>query len=218
MKTSGVAALALAAVACATAGEPPPGPPPFDEVRSVALVRWRDEPGVARAKDPLDALGESLAARGVATQTVEIGPRAKGALRPVERLHARLAARIVQGPPRGRRGRVPEALGEEAAAAVAALGVDAVALHHRADAFGRGALPPVPPALGDPFAPPGPHPFATRDFHRPLGAVSLVDRRGNAIWFDWGAPDSELDPSAPVNAVEAVDALLRALAGEGAER
>lgn len=218
MKTSGVTAIALAVAlaACATGGGPPAAPPSFEEVRTVALVRVRDDPGAARAKDPLDALEESLARRDVATRVVEVGPRSEAALRPLERLHARLAARIVQGPPRGGYGRRAESLGAEAAAAVAALGVDAVALHHRADAFGIGALPPPPsPVLGDPFPPSGSYPPAMGSFRRPFGAVSLVDRHGNAIWFDWGAPDSELDPSAPVNAAEAVDALLRVLGGEG---
>lgn len=219
MKTFGVAALALAAVACATVGEPPPGPPAFEEVRTVALVRWRDDPSVPRAKDPLDALEESLAARDVATRAVEIGPRTEDASRALERLHSRLAARILEGPPRGRRGRGAEPLGADAADAVAALGVDAVALHHRADAFGLGALPRAPaPVLGDPFPPLASHPSTAYARRRPLGALSLVDRSGNAIWFEWGAPDSELDPSAPVNAVEAVDAVLRVLAGEGEGR
>jgi hypothetical protein len=217
MKTFGVAALALAAAACATVGEPPPGPPVFEEVRTVALVRWRDDPSVARAKDPLDALEESLAARDVATRVVEIGPGGEDAGRALERLHSRLAARIPEGPPRGRGGRGVEPLGADAGDAVAALGVDAVALHHRADAFGLGALPRAPaPVLGEPFPPPGSS--ATHARRRPLGALSLVDRGGNAIWFEWGAPESELDPTAPVNAAEAVDAVLGVLAGGGEER
>jgi hypothetical protein len=150
---------------------------------------------------------------------VEIGPGSEGGLRPLERLHARLAERIVQGTPRGRHGRGAERLGEEAAATVAALGVDAVALHHRAESFRLGALSsPLPPVIGDPFPPSASYPPATRSFRRPVGAVSLVDRHGNAVWFDWGAPESDLDPSAPVNAAEAVDALLGVLAGEGEER
>jgi hypothetical protein len=40
-----------------------------------------------------------------------------------------------------------------------------------------------------------------------------VDRSGNAIWSEWGAPLSEADPDAPINAAEAIEVLLRALAG-----
>jgi hypothetical protein len=197
--------LALAAaVACATAPEPA-GPPPFEGVKSVALVRWRDG-GSTRPRDPLDALKESLDARGYRTRVVDVGHRVPDELRPVQRLHERMGTRGRTGGRAGR-GRV-ERVGREARDAVRALGVDAVALYHRLEDWTSS------PAYSDPgaFRPPGTLPPSA--FRRPLGALSLVDAEGAAVSFEWGAPGGAAgDPSMPLNAAEAIDALLRVLSG-----
>jgi hypothetical protein len=85
--------------------------------------------------------------------------------------------------------------------------VDAVVGYHRVD--DRLLLPaPEPQApFGAGFAP------RPRTGGRPGGALSLVDRTGAAAWFAWGAAGAELDSSLALNAAEAIDALLGALAG-----
>jgi hypothetical protein len=195
---------ALAAAACAAVGEGAPRAPVLNDVRTIASVRVLDARSATRAKDPLDALGESLEARGYEVRAVEVGRRPRDELRGIERLHARLGARIAAAPRAGARGRAA-ALGAEAGRAVAALGVDAVALHHRFDE--RTLFAPADPRAQGTLLPPAPV------AGRPRGAVSLVDRSGNAIWSEWGAPLSEADPDAPINAAEAIEVLLRALAG-----
>jgi len=212
MTSRPLAALALAGItslSCATPGEPAPGPPPFTGVRKIALVRWRADPAAPRPKDALDALAESLAARSYETRLVEIGPRSSNDLRPLERLHARVEAFVVsaaQGGQIGRARRRAERAGAEAADAVRQHGVDAVAMLHR---FDERFPPPFSQAPAGSAFPRAPGPPA-----RPTGALSLVDRDGSVIWFEWGAPGAELDPTAAVNAAEAIDLLLRALAGE----
>lgn len=210
MKSSRLSALAIAGAAglsCATVGEPAPaGPPPFAAVRRIALVRVRPDPAAARPKDPLDALGESLAARGYEARQVEIGRGAGPELRALERLHARTEGWVVSAPPRGRFGRRADALGADAGEAVRGLGVDAVALYHRFDERPFSAFPEPP--LGASAFP------RRREPARPVAALTVVDRDGNAVGFEWGAAGAELDPSAPVNAAEAIDLLLRALAGD----
>jgi hypothetical protein len=192
----------LALVACATADSGAQRPLAFAGIRRVALARVADrhDAGAPRAKDPLDALADSLALRGVDTRLVE--PERLG------RLHERLDARIATAPDPapGRFGRHVEFLGQAAADAVRGLGVDAIAMYHRFDR-NRSAFPDAP--AGTPFAA-----RPTAGLRRPLGALSVVDAEGNAVWFDWGAPSSELDPSAPANAAEAIDLLLHVLAGE----
>ncbi len=204
--------LAFAVAACATMGEPAPtpGPPPFEGVRSVALVRSVEGAGAPRAKDALDALRESLEERGYRTRVVEVGSR--GADRNLERLFARIHSRIAAGARIGRGSGPGE---EDAAAILAALGVDAMAMVHRFDAL----LPPMP--LASPLAPP---PGSMMDpggpqlqQYRPIGALSLVNRSGKVVWFEWGTTELA-DPGAPANAAEAVDAVLAVLAGrEGDE-
>lgn len=200
------AAAALAAsLGCAAVEAPPPGPPPFRGVRSLVLVR-RVDPGDARGRDPLDALRESLAARGYAARIAEVGPGGDGDARDLERLHERVAARLSG---RGRFTGRAERLDAESAAVVARLGVDAVVGYHRlAD-----VLPPLPP-LPDPLA----SPFARRPYAaaRPTGALSLVAADGSAAWFPWGA-GGPADGRALLNAAEGIDALLAALAGEAFE-
>ncbi len=213
MRVQAALALALAAVACATVGEQasPPGPPPFEGVKRIALVRWVEDPAAPRAKDALDALGESLGARGYATRAVEVGPRTRDR-RDLAGLFTRIHARIAGGTGREAYGRGTDRAGGEAAAALAALGVDAVAMMHRFE----GPLPPAM-SLDSPFAPRTPGspfdpPRSARPY-RPIGALSLVSRSGDVVWFEWGTPPPE-DPSAPANAAEAIDAVLRALAGD----
>ena len=205
------AALAWAAApSCATVGEPPAsGPPAFTGVRKLALVRLGAadrEP--ARPKDALDALAESLVSRGYEERRVAVGPGAAAELAPVERLYRSMDGRIGAAPPRARFGRRAEAAGATAIEAARVLGVDAIVTYHRFEDRPLAAFPDAP--LGGGLFPRRPEP----GFRRPGGALSLVDREGNATWFAWGAPGSELDPSEPVNAAEAIDMLLRTLAGE----
>jgi hypothetical protein len=207
MRAIRLGSLALAAAAaCATVPEPP-GPPPFEGVKTLALVRWREPDAAARPRDPLDALKETLDARGYQTRLLEVGRRVPDALRPVQRLHERLGAYGGTAWPRAGSDRA-ERLGPEAGEAARALGVDAVVLYHRVEDWG---LPP----LSEPRAFPRqgfPDQAALR---RPLGALSLVDAKGAAISFAWGAPGEALDPdpAAPLNAAEAIDAVLGVLSG-----
>ncbi len=207
--------LALGVAACATAesSATAPGPPPFEGVRSVALVRFLEGPGGQRAKDALDALGESLAQRGYQTRVVEIGARSRE-VAGLERLFDRIQARMSTGAGRDRLGRGTGRGEEDAAGVLAALGVDAAAMVHRFD------MPPPPP-LVSPFRPPTgsvfDQPGPEWKQYRPIGALSLVNRAGHVVWFEWGTPPS-VDPGVPANAAEAVDAALAVLSGrEGDE-
>jgi hypothetical protein len=200
-----VAALGLA-VACAGAGESvAPDPSPFRGVRSLALVRSAEDRG-RRPKDPLDALRESLEARGFTTRTVELGDHPPAELAAVERLFAQLELRAATGR-QERLAHPVSSLGRDARAAVAGLGVDAVASYHRLDRTRPQALPPAT-APGTLFPAPAPAP------DRPTGALVLVDREGRAATFAWGDSGAFDDPAVPLNAAEAIELLVRALAGD----
>jgi hypothetical protein len=206
-------ALALALAACATTGEAvAPTPTAFRGVRSLALVRSVDERGHT-TKDPLDGLEETLRARGFTTRVVELGPKPPPELATVERLFDQLELRAAAG--RAERiARPMSSVGAEAGAAVAQLGVDAVASYHRLDrrrAPGVSALSaPVQPGSVFP-SPPPPIP------DRPLAAFVLVDRDGRAATFAWGDAGPIDDPAVPLNAAEAIDLLVSALTGEPRE-
>lgn len=207
------AALALAATlaACAPlAGEgPAPGPSPFRAVKKLVLVRRVDDPRAQRARDPLDALRETLAARGYEASIVEVGSREDAALREVDRLEERIAARMWN------RERVlarPEALGADAGAVVAKLGADACVGYHRLLDRLPPLLPPPAPGWGPPY--PSERAAVAR---RPVGALSLVAADGSAAWFPWGGQGSERDPRALINPAEAIDALLAALSGSAGD-
>ena len=90
------------------------------------------------------------------------------------------------------------------------LGVDAVATYHRLE--GRRALGSAP---SQPLMPgsalPGPQVVPARG---PLGALVVVDRQGHVAVFPWGETTPLDDPSVPVNAAEAIDLVLRTLAGQ----
>ncbi len=213
-----LAALALALAACATVADTATGgPPPFQGVKSLALARWNDDPSTPRPKDPLDALKESLDGRGYQTRVVELGPRMPSSpeARELARLFEAVRSRAASG---GREAWARSAGGADpqAGKVVAALGVDAVALYHRFDDRASPAYADAP-AAASPFGTPR---TAFPPF-RPLGALSLVDRGGRIVSFAWGSQrlqDPQLDPSAPVNAAEAVDDVIRALTGEPAEQ
>jgi hypothetical protein len=200
---------ALAAVtACATGGAPDAAPPPsFRAVRSLALVRTAgDRDG--RPKDPLDGLDDTLRARGYRTRVVELGPKRSPELAGVERLFGLLELRAAAGRSE-RLGTAPYAdAGRAAAEAVEALGVDAVATYHRLERR-RLVQPPADPVLpGTVF----PQPAAPST--GPVAALALVDRTGQVATFPWGEASALEDPSVPLNAAEAIDFLVRALAGE----
>lgn len=204
----GLAAALAAAAACASMDATAPGPPPFLGVKKLVLVRRVHDGRPQRPRDAIDALKESLDARGYAVRIVELGPGKDGELRDLERLQDRLEARLW-----GRAGATPRAggMGNEAGAVVARLGADAVAGYHRLDL----ALAPLPPPQ-DPWG----SAYAQRPAapaRRPAGALSLVAADGAVGWFPWGGPGAELDPGALVNAAEAIDALLAALAGDAGE-
>ena len=202
------AALA-AATACATTGEAvAPPPPSFRAVHSLALVRTVDG-RASRPKDPLDGLDESLRARGYATRVIELGRKRSPELAPVERLFGQLELRASAGRSE-RLGISPFAdAGRAAGEAVAALGVDAVATYHRLE----GRRLPQPPSA-DPVLPGTLFPPPSAPSTGPLGALALVDRSGHVATFAWGEPTALEDPSVPMNAAEAIDFLVRALAGE----
>lgn len=204
----------LAALSCATLGEPAPaGPPAFTGVRKIALVRVKAGRDAQQGRDALDALAESLSARGFEVVRVDIAGRPTPDQRSVERLYARLDRSIASAHPRPRYARRVEAAGDDAGAIVRSLGVDAVAMYHRYD--DRLFMPLQDPPPGALFPqrpevmPPG--------TGRPAAAFSLVDADGNATWFGWGAPDAQFDPTQPVNAADAIDMVLRALRGEPVE-
>jgi hypothetical protein len=201
-------ALALvAATACATGREAAaPEPSPFRNVRTLVLVRAVDDRG-HRGRDPLDGLAETLRARGYEARVIDLGPGRAADLAELEQLFARLELRASAS--RAERIARPfTSAGGEAGVAVAALGVDAVASYHRLDRPPRGDL--APPGPGRVLSP-GPAPPV-----RPAGALALVDRAGTVATFAWGDAAPHDDPALPVNAAEAIDLLVRALAGDAA--
>jgi hypothetical protein len=220
MRARRLPSLALVAVAaCATVGDAPsspPGPPPFRGVRSLVLARRTDYP-TNRPKDPLDALEDTLDARGFATRAVDVGYRTPPELRPLERLHSQLGSRIYGSAQGGRSTRRVESLGRDAGNVVATLGVDAVALYHRFDRPPPGTFPDArpPPGMLLPEAPP---PGAGPVARRPIGAFSIVNRAGDALWIEWSALGDFDDPDTPANATEAIDALVSVLSGEDDSR
>ncbi len=174
----------------------------------MALVRSQDlAAGTRRARDPLDALGESLAQRGIATRTVEIGPGLPADLEAVEQVYDRARWRIEGEPlPSGRRPAIR--LGMDIAPVLARLEVDALVLLFRFDprwAPGRTPFAPVP------YAPWGSRPQAGREAYRPIGALALIGRGSEMVWFDWGAGDVLLDAGAAASPAEAVEQALRLL-------
>ncbi len=205
------AVLAVFAVACACAAvqDPAPaGPSPFRSVKKLVLVRRVDDPKAQRGRDAIDALKESLDARGYETRVVEVGSREDRALRDLDALEDRIGTRLWNRD--AAPGRV-EALGKGAGDVVARLGADAVAGYHRLDA----RFAPLPP----PIQPWGAPPTGALPAPRlpPTGALSLVAADGSLAWFPWGGQGAELDERQLLNPAEAIDALLAALAGGGGE-
>ena len=211
MRKLGLAAV-ITAMACATTGKPAGLPPPsFRAVHSVALVRTVDD-RAGRPKDPLDGLDESLRARGYTTRIVELGRQRKPELAGVEKLFGQLEVRAAAGRSE-RLGTPPFAdAGRAAGETVAALGVDAVATYHRLD-WRR----PLPPPTADTALPGSLFPPPSAPARGPVGALALVDRSGHVATFAWGEASALEDPSVPMNALEAIDFLVRALAGEPPE-
>jgi hypothetical protein len=201
------AIIAAALAGCAAVQPPPPpGPSPFRAVKKLVLARRVDDPRAQRGRDAVDALKESLDARGYETRVVEVGPGKDRALRDLDRLEDRIASRLWSRDVAP--GRV-EPLGPDAGAVVAALGVDAVAGYHRLDAR-FAPLPPPPQPWGVPSAAaPAPPP------RPPTGALSLVAADGSLAWFPWGGGQAELDDRQLLNPAEAIDAVLAALSGGG---
>lgn len=205
-------ALALAACAGAPLAPDPPDPTAFRDVRRVALVRHAERGREPRPKDPLDAVRESLEQRGVATQTLEVGPRERGDLAELDRLYARVESRIA-GASGAAAGRAVDRVGP-VAPLLERLAVQAVALYVRFDGpppLGGPSLarPPLGGAPGLAFPPPG---------MRSGAALALVGRDGALVWFDWGGGEEPaVDGGRPVNAAEAVDALVHVLTGEGTD-
>jgi hypothetical protein len=208
-KTRSLAAALLAAAACAAVQDPAPaGPSPFRAVKKLVLVRRVDDPKAQRGRDAIDALKESLDARGYETRVVEVGPRADRALRDLDALEDRIAARLWNRDVAP--GRV-EALGKGAGDVVTRLGADAVAGYHRLDT----RFAPLPPPLqpwGAPSTAAQPPPRLP-----PSGALSLVAADGSLAWFPWGGEAAALDERQLLNPAEAIDAVLAALAGGGGE-
>jgi hypothetical protein len=202
-----LAATLAACAACASVDAPPPGPPPFRGARRLVLVRDVDDPRAQRARDPLDALKESLDARGYEARVVEVRPGKDRELRDLERLEERIVGHFWT---RERTTGRAERLGADAGAVVTRLGADAVAAYHRLDA----RLAPPPPAPGPPWGSPFPGQQPAAPVRRPSGALSLVAADGSAAWFPWGGEGAERDPAALINAAEAIEALLAALAGD----
>jgi hypothetical protein len=198
----------LAATGCATGVTPIAAPPAsFHAVRSLALVRSVDD-RAGRPKDPLDGLDETLRSRGYETRVIELGPKRNADLAAVERLFGLLELRAAAGRAE-RLGTAPFAdVGRAAGETVDALGVDAVASYHRLD---RHRLPPRP---AEPVLPGTVFPQPAAPSPGPVGALALVDRSGHLATFPWGEASALEDPAVPLNAAEAIDFLVRALAGE----
>jgi hypothetical protein len=204
-RTALAAALSATLLACAAAEPPPPGPSPFRAAKKLVLVRRVDDPRAPRARDPIDALKESLEARGYEARIVEVGAAEDPSLRDLERLEDRIAGRYWN---RGEATTRGEKLGAEAGAVVAKLGADAVAGWHRLD----NRMLPLPPPP-DPFASPYAAQRGMASARRPSGALSLVAADGSVAWFPWGGAGADLDARALLNPAEAIDALLAALSG-----
>jgi hypothetical protein len=206
---AGAAAAALVALAaCATApAAAVPAPARFREVRSLLLVRAADA-RAGRPKDPLDGLDESLRARGYATRVVELDREPHPAQEELGRLFRTLELRASAS--RAERVASPvRHAGTDAGAAVARLGVDAIATYHRIE--GARAPPLPPPAF------PGALPSAPPPPPLPTGALVLLDRDGNLATFAWGDAGALEEPGMPLNAAEAIEQLVGALTGEEAE-
>jgi hypothetical protein len=203
-----LAAALLALDACASiAAGPPAGPSPFLGVKKLVLVRRVDDARAPRGRDPLDALKETLDARGYETRIVEIGSGEDAGLRDVDRLEDRIAARMWN---RARTAGRPESIGADAGAVVAKLGVDALVGYHRL----QDQLPPLPPP-----APLGAAPYPARQAappRRPAGALSLLAASGSVAWFPWGGRE-QLEPGALINPAEAIDAVVAALSASAGD-
>jgi hypothetical protein len=202
---AGVAAAALAALAaCAGAAEQAfPPAARFRDVRSLLLVRERDARD-GRGKDPLDGLEETLRARGFAARVVELGRDPPPGQAALERLFRELEVRASAS--RAERIATPvRDAGRDAAAAVAQLGVDAVATYHRLER--PRPVPPLAAFSGGPAAAAPPPAL-------PLGALVLLDRAGRVATFAWGDAGALEEPGVPLNAAEAIEQLVRALTGE----
>ena len=179
----------------------------FQGVHAVALVRRLERLG-PRAKDPLDGVQESLAARGLATTVVDVPPRPPRALAALAALNDRIAQRV-DAEPEGVRRRVAPFREVGAAEAVAALGVDAAVFHIRPGSrfgpLGLAPIPPVGPEAQDRRALGGaPRPFR-------LEALAVAARDGTVAWIAWDPLDEQPAPGQPVNAFEAIEDLLRLL-------
>ena len=195
------AALAVALGCAGATSDAPSAGTAFGGIRSVALVR-RAGRGEKRPKDPLDAVSESLAAKGVAVRVIELGGRDDP--KDVARLFDAAESRASSVDPNAAVG----GLGDVTARTVRGLGVDAVVSYHRLAPYAR-ALDDHPlPGGGSAGAYGLPPPS-----YRPLGALVVVGSDGQAAVFDWGARDAQLGPGAETPA-EAVDAAVRALLGE----
>lgn len=205
--------LALALVTgCATVPPGPPPPPPelsFRGVSAVALVHRiaRDghslDPGAARRRDPLDALAPALASRGLKALVVELPASPAADLAAVDALARQVEAQALAARPE-EGGPVAGSVGAGAAAPLAQLGVEALAVYVRAPGWGA---PPPYPMFGTPLlAPPSP----------PASALALVARDGTVLTFAWGGGQAPFG-SGPLNAAEAIDAVLAVLVPPPAE-
>jgi hypothetical protein len=204
--------IAAALVGCATVPAGPPAPPPeeaFRGVKGVALVHrvpWSGVaspgPGEGRTRDPLDALQVALEQRGVATVTVELPDHPAADLAAVDAL-ARRAEELALGASPGVG--ADATVGNLAAPVLARLGVDALAVYVRGGPWG--APPPSPFWERSLLVPPLP----------PASAIALVARDGTVLAFAWGGGSDPYGEAGPVNAAEAVDAVLALLAPRVAE-
>ncbi len=174
-------------------------------MKKLVLVRRVDGARKPGERDALDALEESLRARGYQARIVEVGRARDATLRDVDALEERVAARFWS------RDRTPgraELLGADAGAVVAKLGADAVVGYHRGEEQPL-PLPPPPDPMWGPSRAPRPPTVGP-----PAGALSVVAASGAAAWFPWGGAGAEADSRALLNAAEAIDAVLAALAGK----
>jgi hypothetical protein len=203
-RLASVALLALAGAACSGA-EPAPAPNPFQGgVRKVALLRRAPPDEERRPKDPLDAVAESLAAKGIEVRFVTVGGKG-GEGRSVERLYDDVEGRVAASAGFDARGRSSGSLGDADGKVVRALGVDAVVTYHRWR--GLSAADPLSAPMGGAYARP-------QVRTRAVGALGIVGPAGELLAFDWGPRDTTVAPNAAETAAEAVDATVRALTGE----